>query len=183
MAFLVLLESLTPVERAVFLLREVFDYEYAEIAEIVGKEEAACRQLFSRAKKHITDHQPRFEPSPEAHSQIVSEFIQAIEAGNLERLVEHLAEDVVWWSDGGGKATAATHPLYGREQVYRFVKGLMRFRTEGFTFESAEVNGKVGGIARLNGQLFGVFAVETDGQHITAVHAVLNPEKLAHLSA
>src|SRR5690606_29770271 len=99
MAFLVLLESLSPLERAVFLLREVFDYEYAEIAQITGRSEAACRQLFSRAKKHIKAHRPRFPASPEAHAKMVGRFMDAFTAGDIDGLMRLLAEDVTVWSD------------------------------------------------------------------------------------
>src|SRR5258707_4623113 len=118
MAFLVLLESLSPLERAVFLLSEVFDYEYAEIAQITGRDEAACRQLFSRAKKHISEHRPRFPASPEAHAKMVSRFMEACIAGDLDGLMNMLAEDVTAWSDSGGKASGAVrHPVQGRDQV------------------------------------------------------------------
>src|SRR5215471_13436300 len=114
MAFLVLLERLSPLERAVFLLKEVFDYEYAEIAQITGRDEAACRQLFSRSKKHISDHRPRFRASPEAHAKMVGRFMEACLAGDLEGLMSLLAEDVTGWSDGGGKISGAVrHPVQG----------------------------------------------------------------------
>src|SRR4030095_7667223 len=112
MAFLALLESLSPLERAVFLLREVFDYEYAEIAQITGRDEAACRQLFSRAKKHIKEHRSRFPASPEAHAQMVGRFMEACVGGDMHGLMSLLAEDVTAWSDSGGKvAGAMRHPL------------------------------------------------------------------------
>src|SRR4030095_2784171 len=112
MAFLVLLESLSPLERSVFLLREVFDYEYVEIAQITGRDDAACRQLFSRAKKHITEHRPRFPASPEAHAKMVGRFMEACMAGDMDGLMSLLAEDVTAWSDGGGKVSGAMrHPL------------------------------------------------------------------------
>src|SRR5206468_6600517 len=107
LAFLTLLEQLTPLERAVFLLHEVFDYPYAEIAAIIGREEAACRQMFSRAKQHIADHRPRFKPSKEAQRQILDQFIQATVTGDLDGLMHLLAEDVTMWADGGGKARGA----------------------------------------------------------------------------
>src|SRR5205085_8777005 len=122
MAFLVLLEQLTPLERAVFLLREVFEYEYSEIAEIVGKEEAACRQLFSRAKKHIADHRPRFKPDPQAHRRLLDRFLSAVGLGDMDGLLRLLGDDVTMWADGGGKARgAATRPLHGAYAVARFV--------------------------------------------------------------
>lgn len=181
MAFLVLLESLTPAERAVFLLREVFDYEYSEIARIVDREETACRQLFSRAKKHITAHKPRFETSPEKHDQLLREFKQVVEVGEMTGLVNLLAEDVVWWSDGGGKANAARRPLHGREAVTRFITGLVRLRPADTTYTIIEVNGQAGILVRVDGQVYGVFTVETDDQHIIAVRAITNPDKLCHV--
>src|SRR5690606_29198030 len=117
MAFLVLLESLSPLERAVFLLREVFDYEYAEIAQITGRSESACRQLFSRAKKHIRDNRPRFPASPEDHEKMVVRFMDACVAGDIDGLMSLLAEDVTAWTDGGGKVTgAARYPIQGRDK-------------------------------------------------------------------
>src|SRR5205085_1992722 len=103
LAFLVLLEQLQPIERAVFLLREVFDYDYAEIATFLGKSEVACRQWFSRAKKHLSDHRPRFSAPPETQRQMLSGFLQAVQAGELTALMKLLAEDVTFWADGGGK--------------------------------------------------------------------------------
>jgi RNA polymerase sigma-70 factor (ECF subfamily) len=135
MAFLVLLESLSPLERAVFLLREVFDYEYAEIAQITGRDEAACRQLFSRAKKHIREHRPRFPASPEAHAKMVGRFMEACLAGDMHGLMSLLAEDVTVWSDGGGKVSAAArHPIQGRDTVARTIIGLLSRAAEGTTF-------------------------------------------------
>src|SRR5262249_16659227 len=142
MAFLVLLESLSPLERAVFLLREVFDYEYAEIGQITGRDEAACRQLFSRAKKHISDHRPRFPASPETHAKMVGGFMEACLAGDLDGLMSLLAEDVTSWSDGGGKVSGAVrHPVQGRDKVARTIIGLLSRAPEGTTFEVIEVNG------------------------------------------
>ena len=132
MAFLVLLESLSPLERAVFLLREVFDYEYAEIAQITGRDEAACRQLFSRAKKHISEHRPRFPASPEAHAKMVGRFMEACIAGDIDGLMSLLAEDVTAWSDGGGKVSgAARQPIQGRDKVARGIIGLLSHAPEG----------------------------------------------------
>ena len=122
MAFLVLLEQLTPLERAVFLLRQVFDYDYAEIAEMVDSAETACRQVFSRAKKHISENRPRFKPDPEKHRGMLEQFIVAVSHGELDGLLTLLSEDVTLWADGGGKVRgAALQPLHGREAVARFV--------------------------------------------------------------
>src|SRR5215467_10215824 len=122
MAFLLLLEQLQPVERAVFLLREIFDYDYAEIASFLGKSEVACRQWFSRAKKHLADHRPRFQASPETQRQMLIRFQQALQAGEMTPLVNMLAEDVTFWADGGGKVKGvATQLLAGRDVVVPFL--------------------------------------------------------------
>jgi RNA polymerase sigma-70 factor, ECF subfamily len=182
MAFLVLLESLSPLERAVFLLKEVFDYGYAEIAQITGREESACRQLFSRAKKHISEHRPRFPASPEAHAKMVNRFMEACIAGDMQGLMNLLAEDVTVWSDGGGKvAGAARHPIQGRQNVARAAISLMSHAPEGTTFETIEANGLPALLIRIQGQIVGVLTLEVDGDVIRAVHNVANPDKLVHI--
>ena len=180
-AFLVLLESLTPVERAVFLLREVFDYEYGEIARIVGKEEAACRQLFSRAKKHIAEHRPRFEASPEEHRQILNRFLGAVSAGDMDGLMSLLAEDVTWWADGGGKVTAARRPFVGREMVAKVFMRLPRAAPENQTADIEEINGKPALIFRVDGRVMAVLTFDVGGGLIRAVRFIVNPDKLKHL--
>ena len=118
LAFLLLLEQLQPIERAVFLLREVFEYDYAEIASFLGKSEVACRQWFSRAKKHLGEHRPRFPTSPDTHRQLLTGFLQAAQAGEMPALMNLLAEDVTLWVDSGGKVKgAATRPIAGRDAV------------------------------------------------------------------
>src|SRR5262245_51728838 len=152
MAFLVLLESLSSLERAVFLLREVFDYAYADIAQITGRDEAACRQLFSRAKKHISDHRPRFPASPEAHAKMVDRFMEACRAGDMDGLMSLLAEDVTVWSDSGGKvAGAARQPVQGRETVARGILGILSRAPEGTTVEVIEANGLPALLIRIKG--------------------------------
>ena len=183
MAFLVLLESLSPLERAVFLLREVFDYEYAEIAQITGRNEAACRQLFSRAKKHISDHRPRFPASPEAHAKMVGRFMEACMAGNMDGLMSLLAEDVTTWSDGGGKVSGALpHPLQGRDKVARGIIGLLSHAPEGTTFERIEANGLPALLVRVQGQTISVLTLDVEGEFIRAFRSVANPDKLVHLN-
>ncbi|HLU11676.1 MAG TPA: RNA polymerase sigma-70 factor [Oceanobacillus sp.] len=182
MAFLVLLESLSPLERAVFLLREVFDYEYAEIAQITGRNEAACRQLFSRAKKHIREHRPRLPTSPEAHAKMIGRFMDAFIAGDIDRLMNLLAEDVTAWSDGGGKVPGAMrHPVHGRERVARGIMGVLSHAPEGTTAEMIEVNGLPALLIRIKGQVFGVLILEVEGDLIYAMRNIANPDKLAHL--
>ncbi len=182
MAFLVLLESLSPLERAVFLLREVFDYEYAEIAQITGREEAACRQLFSRSKKHISEHRPRFPASSEAHANMVGRFMDACLAGDMGSLMSLLAEDVTAWSDGGGKVSgAARQPIQGRDKVARAFIGLLSRVPEGTTVEVIEANGLPALLIRVKGQIVAVMTLDVEGNFIRAARTVANPDKLAHL--
>jgi RNA polymerase sigma-70 factor, ECF subfamily len=183
MAFLVLLESLSPLERAVFLLREVFDYEYAEIAQVTGRDEAACRQLFSRAKKHISEHRPRFPASPEAHAKMVGRFVEVCIAGDINNLMSLLAEDVTTWSDSGGKVIgAARMPLQGREKVARALLSMLSRVPEDTTVEVIEANGFPALLLRVKGQIVGVFTLEVEGDVIRAARVVANPDKLAHLN-
>jgi RNA polymerase sigma-70 factor, ECF subfamily len=183
MAFLLLLEQLQPVERAVFLLREVFEYDYAEIATFLGKSEVACRQWFSRAKKHLGDHRPRFQTSPDTQKQLLTGFLQAIQTGEMTPLMEMLAEDVIMWTDGGGKVKgAATRPITGREAVARFSLGASkRFLPEGARVELAEVNGQPGLIIRVADRAYRVMTIEVEAQQIRAIRIIANPEKLARV--
>ncbi len=179
MAFLVLLERLSPAERAVFLLREVFEYDYAEIAAVLEKSEVACRQLFSRARRHISQHRPRFDSSAEAHERLVESFLEAVEAGDVDGLTGLLAEDVMVWTDGGGKVFAALNPIEGRRNAVRFVLGARRFAPGPFAAEIASVNGRTAVLLRLDdGRVFLVINLETDETHIRAFHIVGNPDKL-----
>jgi RNA polymerase sigma-70 factor (ECF subfamily) len=183
MAFLLLLEQLQPVERAVFLLREVFEYDYAEIATFLGKSEVACRQWFSRAKKHLGDHRPRFQTSPDTQQQLLTGFLQAIQTGEMTPLMNMLAEDVTMWTDGGGKVKgAATRPITGREAVARFSLGASkRFLPEGARVELAQVNGQPGLIIRLADRAYRVMTIEVEAQQIRAIRIIANPEKLARV--
>ncbi|MFL5733415.1 MAG: RNA polymerase sigma-70 factor [Chloroflexia bacterium] len=179
MAFMVLLEELTPYERAVFLLREVFEYEYAEIAEIVGKEESACRQLFSRARKHIRERRPRFKPDREAHHRLLERFMQAVGLGEMDGLIRLLGEDVTMWADGGGKARgAATRPLHGPQAVAKFVLASTRLPEETYFAELREVNGEPAAVIRTAGSVIAVLFIEAEGGRVTTIRTVGNPDKL-----
>lgn len=180
-AFLVILEQLTPLERAVFLLREVFDYDYEEIGQIVGKEPAACRQLLSRAKKHIAERRPRFKPNPETHRQIFGQFIQAVESGDLEGLLELLDQDVVLWADGGGKVRGAINrPLEGSQAVTKFLAASPRLIPEPLVHEMVEVNGEPALILRTGNQTRIVLTMGLNhANKINVIHVVGNPDKLA----
>jgi RNA polymerase sigma-70 factor, ECF subfamily len=183
LAFLLLLEQLQPIERAVFLLREVFEYDYAEIATFVGKSEMACRQAFSRAKKHLADHRPRFPASPETHRQLLTSFLQAVQAGDMKALMNLLADDVTLWADGGGKVKgAATRPIAGRIAVARFSVGATRrFLPAGSRMELAEVNRQLALIIHGDDRAYLVLTIEVEAQRIQTVRVVANPEKLARV--
>src|SRR5258708_11633065 len=131
LAFLMLLEQLQPFERAVFLLHEVFEYEFAEIATLLGKSEAACRRSLSRAKKHLAEHRPRFPASAQTHRQLLSGYLQAAQGGDITPLMDLLSENVTLWTDAGGKLKqAALRPIVGRDAVARFSFGTIRFLPE-----------------------------------------------------
>jgi RNA polymerase sigma-70 factor (TIGR02957 family) len=182
-AVLVLLESLTPVERAVFVLREAFDYGYDEIAEIVGKSEDNCRQLAARARRHVEERRPRFEPSREQRDELVRRFVAALEEGETEPLVELLAEDVAFYGDGGGKAPAVGRPVVGAEAVIRMLAGFMRVGARrGATAEVVEFNGETGLAAYEDGRLVAVWAFEMSGDAVQAIRGIVNPDKLRHLA-
>ncbi len=184
-AFLVVLESLTPVERAVFLLREVFDYGYDEIARIVGKSEANCRQVAVRARAHVDDRKPRFETSREHRDELADRFFAAAEQGEVEELERMLAADAVLYSDSGGKVRgAALNPVHGCGNVTRLLAYFFRaLREHGMHVERADVNGQPGALMRDGeGRLFNVFALDiADDGTVQTVRSLANPDKLAHL--
>jgi RNA polymerase sigma-70 factor, ECF subfamily len=182
LAFLMLLEQLQPFERAVFLLREVFGYEFAEIASMLAKSEAACRRSFSRAKLHLQTHRPRFPASPDMHRQLLTGFLRAVQVGDMSTLTNMLAEDVTLWADGGGKVKgAATRPVSGREAVARFMMGTRRFWPEGSHAEPEDVNGQTAMVIYVEGQAFSILTIEEDAGRIAGIRIVANPEKLKHL--
>lgn len=182
-AFLVVLESLSPVERAVFLLREVFGYGYDEIATVVDKSEANCRQMLVRAKRHIDQAAPRFDPSPERRAELADGFLAALHDGDVAELERLLAEDVVFYGDGGGKAPAVARPLHGALQVARFLVGLRRAGSRfDASFEAVQANGQPG--LRLligDGELVGLMSLQIVDSRVVAIHNQINPDKLAHL--
>lgn len=182
LAFLVLLEKLSPTERAIFLLRHVFDYDYGDIAAIVHKSEANCRQIFRRAKKHIDGERPRFEPRAESHEQLLTSFSMACFTGDLDQLVSLLAEDVVIWSDGGGKATAARKPIIGAPQVAHFMINLTRrLLPENFEMRFQIFNEALSVVGYSNGQPMMVFIPQIENGRIVACRSILNPDKLHHI--
>jgi RNA polymerase sigma-70 factor (TIGR02957 family) len=183
LAFLVLLESLSPEQRAAFLLREVFDEPYDRIAEIVGTSEQNARQLARRARRHVEERRPRFETSREQREELATRFFAAAEEGDLQALEELLAHDVVFRGDGGGKAPAAARPLHGRARVARtLMAGLRAGARFGFIMRREEVNGQPGAVfCDREGRLLSVMTFDVADGQIQGVSAIANPDKLRHL--
>ena len=182
-AFLVLLESLTPTERAVFVLREVFNYEFADIAPVVEKTEANCRQILARARKSVEERRPRFDASPEDAEQLILQFQHAVVTGDMENLLNLLAKDVVLVSDGGGKATAVLRPILGADHVARLLIGATKkFGSKTQTSRHAIVNGLPGIIAFENERPIRVLALGIRDGRVHSLFIVTNPDKLRHLT-
>lgn len=183
-AFLLLLERLTPLERAVLILHDVFDYSYDEVAALIGSNGPYCRQLGHRARERITAARPRFHASAAQVAAATQAFVQACAEGDLQGLLALFAHDIELWTDGGGKARAARNIIYGADRVARFFIGIMRKRTQPITLESIGVNGLPGLLVRLDGRIDRVYSfdVDTTGQ-IRTIYCVLNPEKLRALPA
>lgn len=178
MAFLLLLESLSPVERAVFLLREVFAYDYPEVARIVEKSEANCRQIAKRAKERIRAGRPRFTPDRAQGERLLERFVTACAQGDLAGLESVLAADITLWSDGGGKVTAARRPVHGAGNVARFLLGILRMAPDDWAVRSAWINGGPGLIVYAGGQAQSVFTFDAGEERIEAIRIVVNPDKL-----
>ena len=180
-AFLVLLETLSPAERAVFLLREVFEYDYSEIGRIIDKNEANCRQMVRRAREHVAAGKSRFEASPVHNEKLVQQFQQACRMGDTDGLLAMLTDDIVLYSDGGGKVAAAPKPIAGAERVARFLIGVSKIPRSGLEARFATVNGSPGLLVFRNGQLSQTTSLEVVNGQIRAIYVVRNPDKLKHL--
>ena len=183
LAFLVVLESLSPVERAVFLLREVFDYGYDEIARVVGKSEDNTRQLAVRARRRVEERRPRFEASRRQRDELARRFFAAVDTGDTDGLVSMLAADVVLYGDGGGKAPAIPRPIYGREHVGRVLAAWVgQGRRAGLVLEPVEINGQPGArVLDAERRLVNVLSLDIADGVVQSVRSIINPEKLAHL--
>ncbi|HEY0252394.1 MAG TPA: sigma-70 family RNA polymerase sigma factor [Kofleriaceae bacterium] len=182
-ALLLCLERLSPLERAAFLLADVFDMDYSAISEALGRSEAACRQLALRARAHVHEARPRFSPSEAASEKLMTAFRDAITRGDVMHVASILAEDCVLHTDGGGKKRAALNPIYGRDKILRFFAGILAKRGPQWKpeVEWARINGLPGFILRDTDEVE-TFAIEHDGETITTIYGVRNPDKLKHLS-
>ena len=183
MAFLVLLESLTPVERAVFLLRGVFEYDYSEIAKVVERSEDNCRQLYVRARRHIDEGRPRFEASRQQRDELAERFLAAAQRGDTGALIDMLAADVVVYGDGGGKAPSWPQPIYGRERVAKLMAGTFA-QTErlGASVQLTHINGQPGVMfTDTEGRIGAVMSFDIVDGVVQTIRGVVNPDKLAHL--
>jgi RNA polymerase sigma-70 factor (ECF subfamily) len=180
MAFLVMLERLSPIERAVLLLHDVFDFDYPEIARIVDKSEVNCRQLLSRAKRHVVAEEARFDTDRERAARLTERFTEALIAGNLDGMLAVLAEDITLWADGGGKVPgAALRPVHGADAVARFIAGqAARFASSDRTTRPAEINGQPGFVVYASGRPLTALIFHVRGGRIQAIYAVGNPDKL-----
>ena len=184
LALLVLLESLSPEQRAVLLLHDVFDYDYQQIAEIIGKNEDNVRQLATRARRHVEERRPRFETTRQRHDELVRRFFAAAEQGDLAGLEALLAADVTMTGDGGGKVPALGRTVQGRSRVAKtLVNGTKAFgRLPGLVLRFAEVNGGPGALyLDADGQVIGVIALDVVDGQVASIEAVVNPDKLTHL--
>ena len=184
-AFLTMLERLDPVERAAFLLREVFGHDYDEVAATIDRSTTNCRQIVHRAKARLGPDRPaRFDPGPDEERRLLDSFLAAAITGDLDSLHGVLAEDVVAWSDGGANQHAARRPILGRQRVALFARGIAAKREQmhaELLVEHARINGAPGFLAYADGDLFMTMAFDIGADGIVAIHSVVNPDKLAHL--
>ncbi|MEU6228477.1 RNA polymerase sigma-70 factor [Streptomyces sp. NPDC047042] len=182
-AMLVVLETLSPVERAVFLLREVFGYSHSEIAETLERPEPTVRQIAHRAREHVQARRPRFDTDQTRRRQVTAQFMKACAGGDLNAVMELLAPEVTAWSDGGGKVTAARRPLHGTDHVARWLVGfLAKPELAALTMEPAVINGELGVLATLGGHTVGALSFDLVDGRIQNMRFQVNPEKLSGLT-
>jgi RNA polymerase sigma-70 factor, ECF subfamily len=181
-ALLLALDRLSPLERAAFLLHDVFDTPFPEIAAMLGRTEAACRQLASRARRAVRDNRPAPAKAPDNHARLLQAFGEAVASGNVAQLAELLRVDAVALTDGGGRKTAARNPIIGAEKVARFFIGIAAKNAgHDIRIEPAVINGAVGALLYLDGELDHTMSMAIDGEKIAAIYIVRNPDKLRHL--
>jgi RNA polymerase sigma-70 factor (ECF subfamily) len=186
MALLVVLETLTPLERGVFVLHEVFGYAHTEIAEILGRSPSAIRQLAHRAREHVHARRPRYEPAPHIRQQVTERFLAAALGGDLDALLQILAPEVTLWSDGGGKAQAAggLRPLHGRDKVARLFAALAPRSGKGLRIAYRSVNGDPSALLFAGDTPYAVLVLDltADGDQVCGIYTVANPDKLSHVN-
>jgi RNA polymerase sigma-70 factor (ECF subfamily) len=182
-ALLLTLERLSPLERAAFLLHDVFDMDYAEVAGALDRSEAACRQLAARAREHVRDERPRFETTEETRERLASAFHAAMTTGDLQTIAQMLADDAVFYTDGGGKRLAALNPIYGRDKILRFLVGIGTKNPlpKAQDVERVDINGLPGFVVRLPDGIE-TLSLEISNDQIVAIYGVRNPDKLKHLA-
>ena len=181
-ALLVALDRLSPLERAAFLLHDVFDTPFSEIASMLDRTEASCRQLASRARRAVRDDRPAPAKTPDNHARLLQAFGEAVASGNVARLVELLRADAVALTDGGGRKTAARNPIVGAEKIARFFIGLAAKNAgHDIRVEPAMINGAIGALLYLDGELDHTMSMAISGEKIAAIYIVRNPDKLRHL--
>lgn len=183
LAFLVLLEELTALERAALLLHDVFGYSYDELAAALTRDQAACRQLVARARKHIAARGQRFEANQHLARQVTKEFLAACRGGDLEALLGILADDIVVWTDGGGKVKAAPKPVMGALKAARFLIAIARGSPEGTEVQEANLNGRPGLLALFRGTAVSAVVLDIAESRVSGVRVVANPDKLAAVNA
>jgi RNA polymerase sigma-70 factor (ECF subfamily) len=183
LALMFILETLSPTERAVFVLHEVFDIDYDDIAAAIDKSPAAARQIAYRARRHVDARRPRTPASPEEAREALNSFQRALETGDLQGLLDVLAPDVVFVSDGGGLKLAALRPVVGADKVLRYMAGSADKAGGTLTSEPTTVNGNPGLVLRLDGEIDGVLAFRVENAHVTGLYYVRNPEKLTRIES
>jgi RNA polymerase sigma-70 factor (ECF subfamily) len=182
-ALLLTLERLSPLERAAFLLHDVFDMDYAEVASTIERSEAACRQLAARAREHVRDERPRFTPNPDVTARLGDAFLRAVSTGDVAPFTAMLAEDAILYTDGGGKRHAALNPIYGRDKITRFLAGIAAKwpPPPPKDMQATMINGLPGYVFHTD-EGVETLAFELDGDFIVAIYGVRNPDKLKHLA-
>ncbi|MDX3224348.1 RNA polymerase sigma factor SigJ [Streptomyces sp. ME19-01-6] len=183
MALLVVLETLTPLERGVFVLHEVFGYAHTEIAEILGRSPSAVRQLAHRAREHVHARRPRYEPDPHVRQQVTERFLAAALGGDLDALLQLLAPEVTLWGDGGGKAAGGLRPLQGRDKVARLLAAVAPHSGKGLNIAYRRVNGDPSALLFAGDTPYAVLVLDLtpDGNQVCGIYAVANPDKLSHI--
>jgi RNA polymerase sigma-70 factor (ECF subfamily) len=183
-ALLLALDRLSPMERAAFLLHDVFDTPFSEIAAMLGRTEAACRQLASRARRAVRDNRPAPAVTPDSHARLLRAFSEAVASGDVRQLAELLRDDAVAITDGGGRKFAALNPVIGADKVARFfigIAGKTAAQGQVMRVEPAAINGAAGALLYLDGELDLTLSMAIDGEKIAAIYVVRNPDKLRHL--